>query len=368
VGGANRGSRAWVWLAAAIALLLGGAWLMSRGEHMPAPKEVEVTMPRTMSAADWRRLSQRKRPPAFVAVPPANEDPSPEPAPSQVSDPLLLAMPGAVKSAAIVVEANALRHSPVGEMLLDCFVGTAQDNELSRLRGKTGLNVLEDLDRVAVADETYLLSGRFADTNWAELFPGMQAQTPSPNTRLWKSQEGGTSALVWKNQIVVAGRNESEITAAADRLEGRAPAIQPVIAEKESYGEVYGVVNSAIVARLFESERPDLEARLKTITDQVKLHVDASHDVGIVADANGNDPAGALDLAKTMGGALALGRVAAQAKGKDDLAAFLDHANVRPSGSGSFRVELALPLDYLQAQLKDCPGRKTNRTGASSSR
>jgi hypothetical protein len=118
VGGADHRSRRWLWLAAAIALLLGGAWLMSRGERMPAPKEVEVTMPRTMSPADWRRLTQRKRLPAFVAARPAPEDPSPAPPPAQVRDPLLLAMPGAVKSAAIVVEANALRHSPIGEMWL----------------------------------------------------------------------------------------------------------------------------------------------------------------------------------------------------------------------------------------------------------
>ena len=63
--------------------------------------------------------------------------------------------------------------------------------------------------------------------------------------------------------------------------------------------------------------------------------------------ANGNDPAGALDLAKTLGGALALGRAAARAQGKDDLASFLDYASVRPSDSGSFWVEMALPLDSI---------------------
>jgi hypothetical protein len=273
-------------------------------------------------------------------------------------------MPKAVKQVAMVVEANALRHSPVGELMLDCFVGTAQDNEFSRLRSKTGLDVLEDLDRVAVADQSLLMSGRFADANWGQVFPGMQAEALGPNTRLWKSQDGARSALVWKDEIVVVGSTEAETMAAADRLEGRAPPGPPVIGERDSYGEIYGVVNSSVVAGLFERERPDLAARLKTITEQVKLHVDASHDVGIVADANGNDPAGALDLARALGGALALGRAAARAQCKDDLAAFLDYANVQPSGSGSFRVELALPLDYLQAQLKDCPGRKARPVGS----
>jgi hypothetical protein len=330
---------------------------------MPAPREVKVNMPRAMSAADFNRLRERRRPPILAMAPQVAETETPPPRPGP-RDPLLVAMPPTVKKAAIVVEANALRHSPVGELLLDCFVGTRGSEEIGRLRSKTGLDVLEDVDRVAMADQTMLVSGRFTDAKWTEIFPGAEPQSLGPNTRTWKGEGGRESVLLWKDQMVIVGSSESEIMGAADRLEGRAPAGEPVIAENDSYGDVYGVVSSSVMAGLFESDRPDLAARLKTITDQVKVHVDANYDVGIVADANGNDPAGALDLAKALGGALALGRAAARAQGKDDLASFLDYASVRPSGSGSFRVELALPLDYLKAQLKDCPARRSRATGA----
>jgi hypothetical protein len=359
----RRRSRRWPWLLAALLLFLGGAWLMSRGERMPAPKEVQVNLPRYPSQTDLERLRQRRQVP-ILATPTQVEESAPQlPAPQpKLRDPLLVAMPSRVKEAAVVVEANALRHSPIGELLLDCFVGTAGSDDLGKLRSKTGLDVLEDLDRVAVADQTVLVSGRFEDANWAELFSRMKEQEPGPNTRWWKRENDNESVLLWKNQIMVVGRSDEEIRAATDRLEGRVPADDPVIPEDDRYGEIYGVVNSTTVAELFERQAPDVAAKLKTITDQVKLHVDATHDVGIVADTQGNDPVGALDLAKTLGGALALGRAATRAQGRDELAAFLDYASVHPKASGSFRVELALPLEYLKAQLKDCPGRKARGT------
>jgi hypothetical protein len=57
------------------------------------------------------------------------------------------------------------------------------------------------------------------------------------------------------------------------------------------------------------------------------LHVDASHDVGIVAAATGaGQDTG--DLGKAVGSALTLGRLAAQTQGNKDLAEVLDYARV----------------------------------------
>jgi hypothetical protein len=366
MAGPYRRSRRWPWLVAALVLLSGGAWLMSRGERMPRPKEVQVTFPRHMSASDRERLRQRRRPPILAvpeqAEPGAVAQPAPPPRPR---DPLLVAMPPTVDKVAMVVEANAIRHSPVGELLLDCFVGSPEDDELGRLRSKTGLDVFEDLDRVAVTDDAIFVSGRFERANWTELFPGMKEQTPGPSTRLWKREgKDGESALLWNDEMLVVSRKEAEVRAAADRLEGRAPPANSAIDEDDCYGEIYGVVASKAVASLFENSSPDVAAKLGSITEQVKLHVDATHDVGVVADARGNDAASALDLAKTLGGALALGRAAARAQGNDNLATFLDYASVHPSASGSFRVELALPLDYLKTLLMDCPGRKARSAGS----
>ncbi len=82
-----------------------------------------------------------------------------------------------------------------------------------------------------------------------------------------------------------------------------------------------------------------------------------------------------LDLAKTRSGALAFGRAGASAQGAADLAALLDCGGVRADGSGSYPVELALPLGCLAAQVQDAgaqgpacgrtrPGRRSGRRDA----
>lgn len=352
-------SRRWPWLLGAVGLLAVAAWLMSRGERMPPQQEVQVHFPRHQTRADFERLRQRQVPILAPAVQQEEAVAEVPAAPPKRGDPLLLAMPSQVKKAAIVVEANALRHSPIGELLLDCFMGGRERDDLTKLRSKTGLDVLEDLDRVAVADQTILVSGRFENVNWPQIIPStMKEQASGSSSRLWTDQGDHESILLWKNQIMAVGRSSEDIQAASDRLEGRVATGDPVIAEQDRFGDIYGTLSSAAVAELFEQQSPDVATKLKAVTDQVRLHVDATNDVGIVADTKGNDPMAALDLAKTLGGALALGRAAARAQGRDDLAAFLDYASVRPDNSGSFRVELALPLEFLKSQLKDCPGRQ----------
>ncbi len=346
------------WLIAAMLLLAGAVWFMSRGKRALAPTTLEVKIPRHMSAADLLRLARRRRPPAFIVTPSLPTDPVAAQSAPEHRDPLLVALPTQVKQAAIVVEARVLRDSPVGQLLVDCFLGPPDGQRAERLRSKTGLDFFQDLDRVALADETVIITGRLGHANWAELFPDMEPQPLGPHTRLFKPASGGEVALVWNDEMLMVGRAEDEIRAAADRLEGRAAVGLSLIGESDSYGEVYGLVKSAALANLFAHERPDVAARLQTMTDHLKVHVDASHDVGLVADADGTDPAGTLDLAHALGGVLTMGRAAALAQGNGELAAFLDHASVQPSHAGSLRIELALPLEFLQAQLKDCPGRQ----------
>jgi len=59
------------------------------------------------------------------------------------------------------------------------------------------------------------------------------------------------------------------------------------------------------------------------------------------------------DLGKSLGAALSLARVKAQAEGDKDLAQLLDFANVQPDGS-SFKLEMAVPLAVLKDRLAFC--------------
>jgi hypothetical protein len=353
--------RRWPWLAAAAALFVGAALLMSIGAA-PRALPPQVKLPRNMDRAARERLERRKTLPRFVVAGGPAEQPSGNDEPRPLLDPVIAAMPATVKHAAVVIEANALRYSPVGKLFIDCFVAN-EGAQLEKLKAESGLDPLNDVDRVSVIDDTVLVTGRFSDAKWATVFKNATSTELGPRTTLWQGGSGQPTAT-WNGQMIITGPNREAITAVVDRLEGRTPPPpHPVLDEHDSYGEIYGVVAPAAIGDLLAREQPALAERLRAVVDRVSLHVDASHDVGIVADATGaGQDTG--DLGKAVGSALTVGRLAAQAQGKSDLAEVLDYARVSPHGTGKgFRTELALPLAFFQEKLRDCAQRK-RRGGA----
>jgi hypothetical protein len=343
------------WLLVAGLLFVGAALLMSMGGAPKRPPP-HVHLPQYMDEQAANRLHRRQTLPKFVVAPEKSADQPARDEPA-MRDPLIAALPSTVKRAAVVVEANALRHSPVGQLLIDCFLAD-QPGALDKLKRESGIDFLEDVDRVGAVDDTFLVTGRFADAKWEKILEHAQPSALNAHTTLWEGQQHGDQvAATWNQQMLIVGPDRSAITAVVDRLEGVTPPQPPVLSERDSYGEIYGVVTPAALAQMLGHDQPAIALRLRTVLDRVTLHVDATHDVGIVADAHGGPDAD--DLGKTVGGALALGRLAALAQSNRDLAAVLDYARVVPRDDrAGFRTELALPLPFLKEKLLDCAGRK----------
>jgi hypothetical protein len=110
------------------------------------------------------------------------------------------------------------------------------------------------------------------------------------------------------------------------------------------------------VQRLFAPKDQALGARLAAAASRIELHVDAMQDVAAVVRVHGEDPAALSDLARTLGGAIAAGRLEAQASGDAKLAELLDGARVSPE-DGRFSLELALPAATLERWFEGCAGR-----------
>jgi hypothetical protein len=341
-----------VWLVSAVALFGAAALLMSLvGERKQPPPRVK--MPRSMDADDLNRLMRRRTLPEA----PAPDVPAPDagvPAePPRLADPVLRAMPAQIKEAAIVVEASALRYSPVGKLLLACFAGKGK-LDVDKLKNELGIDPLVDLDRVSMFDDTFLVSGQLAGAKWGEVFKGARQVALNDHTTLWEPPSGGKVSATWREQMLIMGDDRPAIEAVVARLEGTARAEPPIIPESESYGEVYGAVAPEAFAKLLAREQPALAERLRQVVTGIGLHVDASHDVGLVLDASGAGQ-DTVDFGKAVGSAMALGRLAAAAQGHPDLARILEYARVIPDGDGkSFRAELALPLTFLEEKLRDC--------------
>jgi hypothetical protein len=346
-----------VWLVLAVVLFALGAALMLWGqgeEERPEPPRVDF--PRRLRQGEVERMTARRTRQVSLPVAEAAGPPQPQ-------DPLLAALPRGKGRTALVFEANALRHSPVGELLLDCMLRDGGSG-LAQLKERTGVDPLQDLDRLVVTDDGVILSGNFGKARLAELFEGSDSRQYGDGAKLYAptlppSAQGAEpreqpSVASWNDQLLVFSRNPDGAREVVDRVEGRTGADEaPLIDEESTYGEMYGVLSVAQLSKLLGNEQPELLARLGEVADSVELHVDARSDVALVAEVKGEDADKVKDLGKSLGAALSVARLQAQAEGQKELVELLDFARVRPD-DGTFQLEVALPLAYLQQKLASC--------------
>jgi len=269
----------------------------------------------------------------------------------------------------VVFEANALRNSPVGELLLDCMrARSMSDDPFAYFKDSTGIDPLKDIDRVAMLDSGVVASGNFANANWSEVFKGSGPPQPyGPHAMIFTppSRSGDApsankrapmAAAVWNNQLIISSNSMEELQATLDKLDGKTDPGPSILSDDESYGEVYGVLAPQDLADMLGTSQKELAQKVLDAAQSVKLHVDAQNDVAMVADFTGDDTDKITDLGKTLGGVLSLGRLKAQSDGDQDMADLLDLARVVPE-DGHFRAKLALPMEFLQAKLAWCRDR-----------
>ena len=352
-----------VWLGVAGLLFVLGAVLMFTGQGDELPKEApKVEFPRRMRAPERERAERRRTwvmPAVVDAGTVAQEH-------SRPRDPLLAALPRGKGKTAVVIEANALRHSPLGELLLDCLMRDG-GKQLDAFRKKSGVDPLQDLDRLVITDEGLMLSGNFSNAKFQELMGdavsadyGDGARVYEPGETTVTRADGGTARVsrnsavgIWNNQLFMVGKTPDEVKAAIDRVEGRGPDEPSVIPEGSTYGEMYGVLSVDQLAKLLPPDQAELAQRLRDVAQNVELHVDASSDVALVAEVRGEHADKVTDLGKSLGAALSLARMRAQAEGEKDVAQLLDFARVQPDGD-SFKLEMAVPLEALKERLAFC--------------
>ena len=351
-----------VWLALAAVLLAVGAVLMFTGQgDEPEPEAPKVEFPRRMRQADWKRAEQRR---TQVTPPVVNSETKAEP--QRPRDPLLAALPRGKGRSAVVIEANALRHSPIGELLLECLMRDGGKG-MDELRRVSGVDPLQDLDRMVITDDGFMLSGNFGKARFTELLKERVSSDYGPGGRVYEpgdviitrpdgtTERGRTDSAVgtWNDQLLVVGKSPDSVKETLDRIEGGGSDEPPIISEGSTYGEMYGVLSVEQMLKLFPPEQAELAQRLKEVADTVELHMDARSDVAMVAQIRGSDAGKVTDLGKSLGAALSMARLKAQAEGQKELAQLLDFAKVQPDGN-EFKLEMAVPLDVIKERLSWC--------------
>ncbi len=349
---AARRARAWL-LGAAVLLAATALVAVLSDGGPPVSTHAEIEFPRHLRPAEYQRMERR----ATLPPPPRAPDAAGEPA--RKRDPLLSALPPGAPKGVVVFEANALRHSRLGELFLGCL-GEGERSAIEDLR-RIGIDPLKDVDRVAVMPDGVAVSGFFDKVRWDQVFERAAGSSRVGEATVFRwavPPEGdGMAAAVWRNQLLVMGEDRAAVEAALDRVEGRAPS-RPPIAEEASYGEVYGVLPGRVLAELVRTGggSGDLARRLALLASRIELHADAMNDVAVTAKVSGDDRTALEDLAKALGAALALARVEAQGSGDRTLGELLEHARVVRGGEG-FSLELALPAETLERWFAGCGAR-----------
>lgn len=328
----------------ALLLFALAAWLMSEGEPDVAPPR-QIRFPTGPSAEDRARAERRRVLPP--APPPPTRPASEEgpPAPPAPRDPFLAALPPLEEAKGLLVlEANALRYSEIGELLLGCL-SPSDRRSLASVKDMLGIDPLEDIDRVAFAGRAIMISGSFGALTMPE-----GGERYGKNATIF--EEPGQSFAVVGSDLMITSNDPAALRAAIDRAESP-PSGPSAIGEGEAYGEAYGVLSAAAVEQLLKEAQPELAGRIAGLTDRIQLHLSADQDLAFVLDVSGNDADRISELSRTAAGAIALWRMQAQADGDREVSELLDFAKVRPAGTDT-RLELAVPIDWLRKQLGSC--------------
>ncbi len=223
-------------------------------------------------------------------------------------------------------------NSEIGGLMAECVFGD-EDGFLGELRD-AGMDPMSKVDRVAMIDDAMVVTGDFKDAQWRRFLPesavakdyGQKGQL----VEVPRGDGGVQSFATWGGQMFIAGGDEASQKLLLDRLDGRGPAtLKPVVDDSMAYGEVYGVLNPSALGQLLGQENPLLGDLVEKTTRGVQVHMDVSHDLGLVADVDPNDAASSDELRRALGSALSLARMKAAAEGKREEADMLDLARVK---------------------------------------
>lgn len=343
--------RSWFWLVLAAALLVVGAWLMVGAEPPPRPPPPVFKLPKSMTADERSRAQGRE-----TFVPSLPVDAGPQPAvtpPPRPRDPLFAMMPQTVKRGAVVAEVSAILNSELGGMVFDCVTAGGR-SDLDELRD-AGFDPMVHLDRMALIDEVGVITGQLDKAPR----PAGPASDYGPRAKIYDLGDTRSSA-VWNQQVMLTGP-DADVRAMLDRLEHADPAARSVLDSSEAYGEVYGTLAPSVIADLVGEAEPRLREVILQTTKGVSLHVDFSHDLGVVADVAPNDGTKTDELRRSIGSLLSLARLQAQSRGRTSEADLLELARVRASDGSGFRVEAGASHEMMKTMLQGCIERQTRR-------
>ena len=338
------------WLVIALLLLALATAIMWTGDDIATTKTA-VEFPTHLREREQKRRETRARDLSLLVTHMSKLQRK-----NQREDPLTVALSGAAERGFhMVFELKELLDTPIGEIITGCLEDL-ENSPFDAPDGETGFPPLSAIDRIAVADGLVLIEGDFAAGAPGILTKDLSGTADGDAVRYAPESDTDVTApnmALWKESLFMFGRDTSAVNEALGLLRGEIPFDPETISTEDAYGAIYGQIEVAQAAELFEGEG-DFQKRFTELAETVAVHVDASEDVAMAASVKGWESGPEMkDLAKSLGGILSLARLKARTEGEEELSALLDFASVKSNDAG-FDLEVALPLSFLEENLKDC--------------
>lgn len=319
------------------------------GGTVVAPPAKKVDFPRDRA---MRALRERAKTKQATTTTPTKE--------TAGRDRLTRAMSSPGKNGAVMIEVNALRHSPLVDAILECRKqqNTDDANGLALLKSEFGIDLTEDVDRVAMDAEVLAVSGFFSKLQLpADVGVGTAygdggrifSMTTDDNKPAFMAKVG--------DDLMLTSTDEGQLKAAIDRAEGRAEA-PPSFPEGIVGGEIYGLIGPELLKGLVGLAGDSPLAPFSDMLTTSALRVAVDEDAALSLDLGARSPEDADQLSRAIGGALAVARADAKNNGHDELAALLEQARVEPRGDGSIALDVAVPGKDL-LRILGCPAATT---------
>lgn len=337
--------RRWLIPLGALVSLVGAALLAERVRPLGSsdgPRERRSSKVKVSQVVFPRdRPALRPAPKPALAEAPSDA----EPGPSRPLDRFerAAALPG---RPVVIAELNAIRHSELAEAILRCQRDDVE-RAFQRIREETGLDPLNDLDRMMFADGSMVMSGYFDELRIPE---GRQRRPYGDDAQMFPPADDGTVIVRHGKDLLMVFDDLTAAEAAVDRIEGRAPSELPAPL-LEGGADIYGPISQELLRPLLQSgPLAPLLGRIEEAS--VRVSVDDHVAMSVDFDSGGaGSPAELQDLVRAGLSAL---RVEAAREGRQDVVELLRATRIGLDEDGQLAVDLAVPGDVV-LQWMDCP-------------
>lgn len=265
-----------------------------------------------------------------------------------------LSSPGG--AGAVIIEVNSLRHSPLVEAILACRAAQGSDDMqgLALMKEELGIDIGQDVDRIALDGEVLAVSGFFSKLQLpAELGEG---DAYGDGGRIFSmTDNAGKPAFMARvgDDLVMTSTDDAQLKAAIDRAEGRVEAA-PSFPEGVVGGEIYGLIGPEMIKTLLGASGDPALAGMADLLTTSALRMAVDEDAALSLDIGARSEKDAADIGKAISGLLAVARADARTNGETELAALLEQARIEPHADGSIAVDIAIPGADLLRML-GCP-------------